>query len=350
MKKLFTILAVVMCSTLAMAQTNQYFWYNGNLIMGNPTNQVDSITFGQIDEIDSIMLYLPHTIKVVHDTVYVTVHDTINPCAVPEGAISGKFSVSPTKQVYFSKGNLQYQASTNTWRFAENQYDIVGFDIYGSVYERGVKSDNVNISNTYDGWIDLFGWGTGNNPTNTSTVNSNYSVFNEWGNNINSSTNNPWYTMPKEEWQYLFHLRNNATNLFALGTVNDVLGIIILPDNFSIPQGISFVSCVNNGFIYDDCVDGKCYVDRESDGHYTDNVYSITQWEDMEKAGAVFLPSPGYRDGTIVSTITYGGVWSSTPKDNDKVYDVGCGTNNIYPNGVCNRRYGRAVRLVQEVK
>ncbi|MBO4655069.1 MAG: hypothetical protein J5644_05955, partial [Bacteroidales bacterium] len=44
----------------------------------------------------------------------------------PQGAISGKFSVSSTKQVYFSQGNLQYQASTGTWRFAEHQYDFIG--------------------------------------------------------------------------------------------------------------------------------------------------------------------------------------------------------------------------------
>lgn len=41
-------------------------------------------------------------------------------CAT-EGALSGLFSVSADKQVYFSKGDLQYQASTDTWRFAENQ-------------------------------------------------------------------------------------------------------------------------------------------------------------------------------------------------------------------------------------
>ncbi|MBQ5532192.1 MAG: Ig-like domain-containing protein, partial [Bacteroidales bacterium] len=29
-------------------------------------------------------------------------------------------------KVLFSPGNLQYQASTNTWRFAEHQYDYVG--------------------------------------------------------------------------------------------------------------------------------------------------------------------------------------------------------------------------------
>ncbi len=64
-----------------------------------------------------------------------------------EGSLVGKFSVSSSKQVSFSKGNLQYQASTNTWRFAESQTDYIG-------------AANKNISATYDGWIDLFGWGT----------------------------------------------------------------------------------------------------------------------------------------------------------------------------------------------
>ena len=67
---------------------------------------------------------------------------------VPTGAIDGKFSINEDGgQVYFSQGNLQYQASSNTWKFAENQYDYVG-------------STNSNISSTYSGWIDLFGWGT----------------------------------------------------------------------------------------------------------------------------------------------------------------------------------------------
>ena len=60
------------------------------------------------------------------------------------GAIKAAFSVSADKKVYFSKGNLQYQASTGTWRFAENQYDIIG-------------EDNANISSTYSGWIDSSG-------------------------------------------------------------------------------------------------------------------------------------------------------------------------------------------------
>lgn len=41
-----------------------------------------------------------------------------------ETTSKGSFSVAQYKKVYFSHGNLQYQASTNTWRFAENQWDI----------------------------------------------------------------------------------------------------------------------------------------------------------------------------------------------------------------------------------
>ena len=61
-----------------------------------------------------------------------------------QGALNGVFSLSDTTIALFSQGNLQYQATTNTWRFAENQWDIVGYA-------------NMNVSSTYDGWIDLFG-------------------------------------------------------------------------------------------------------------------------------------------------------------------------------------------------
>ena len=44
---------------------------------------------------------------------------------VPQGAIRGLFSVSAKQRVYFSHGNLQYQKSDRTWRFAENQYDYI---------------------------------------------------------------------------------------------------------------------------------------------------------------------------------------------------------------------------------
>ena len=36
------------------------------------------------------------------------------------------FSVSAESRVVFSQGNLQYQATTDSWRFAENQTDYIG--------------------------------------------------------------------------------------------------------------------------------------------------------------------------------------------------------------------------------
>ena len=78
--------------------------------------------------------------------------------AVPTGAISGKFSVSATKQVYFSKGNLQatYNGTDWTWAFAANQWDYIGN-----------AEGNTKVTNTtpfvsgYSGTsttVDLFGW------------------------------------------------------------------------------------------------------------------------------------------------------------------------------------------------
>lgn len=49
-----------------------------------------------------------------------------------EGIIDRLFTINHNgDQVYFSQGNLQYQASTNTWRFAENQWDFVGDSVWG---------------------------------------------------------------------------------------------------------------------------------------------------------------------------------------------------------------------------
>ena len=79
----------------------------------------------------------------------------------PVGAVDGLFSINENKQVYFSQGNLQYQATTKTWRFAERQFDrVVDGSDATTVYWNGVKCNNELASSTYDGWIDVFAWGT----------------------------------------------------------------------------------------------------------------------------------------------------------------------------------------------
>ena len=76
MKKIFTIIALVAISMFAIAQTNQLVWSNGRLIYGTSIETIDSLTYGEMEEVDTLHLLLPRTlIKVVHDTVYI--HDTI---------------------------------------------------------------------------------------------------------------------------------------------------------------------------------------------------------------------------------------------------------------------------------
>lgn len=75
-----------------------------------------------------------------------------------DGILPGQFTVSKAgKKVQFSQGNLQFKASATTWRFAENQYDIVGGANYGIA-----DGNNALMAATYDGWVDLFAWAADN--------------------------------------------------------------------------------------------------------------------------------------------------------------------------------------------
>ena len=210
---------------------------------------------------------------------------------LPDGALPGLFSVSETQQVYFSRGNLQYQASTNTWRFAEHQYDYVGTQTAdGNGYYGGnvSGSDNRSISSTYSGWIDLFGWGTGSNPTLSSQIYWDYGTFVDWGSNPISNggnTANRWRTLTQAEWEYLLNERPNASSKFAIGNINGVGGLILLPDSWTLPSECSFTS-------------GYATYDGYIDIDWTHNSYTLAQWAQMEAAGAVFLPAAGDRYGT----------------------------------------------------
>ncbi len=76
MKRILTIITLVAISMFTMAQTNQLVWSNGRLIYGTSIESIDSLTYGEMEDIDTLHLLLPRTlVKVVYDTVYV--HDTI---------------------------------------------------------------------------------------------------------------------------------------------------------------------------------------------------------------------------------------------------------------------------------
>ncbi len=113
-----------------------------------------------------------------------------------EGALPGRFTINENgDQVQFAQGNLQYQPSTGKWRFAPNQYTVL-------------LAENENITNPeYTGWLDLFAWGTGDNPMKLSLNDADYTIFTDWGSNPienGGNTPNEWRTLSKEEWDKLF--------------------------------------------------------------------------------------------------------------------------------------------------
>ncbi|MBQ9144289.1 MAG: hypothetical protein IJX60_05010, partial [Paludibacteraceae bacterium] len=202
----------------------------------------------------------------------------------------GLFSVSADKQVVFSPGNLQYHPKNNEWRFAENQTDYIG-------------DANSNIAADYDGWIDLFGWGTGYAPTKSSTLHSDYSTFVDWGTNqIGADAPNTWRTLTSDEWVYLFDTRTDASSLYGIAQVSGVNGLVVLPDDWTVPAGISFKSGFHSDYVGD-------YSVYQS---FTDE-----KWQTMEQAGAVFLPTAGQRHGTDVYDVGYNGDYWSDTKRND---------------------------------
>lgn len=250
-----------------------------------------------------------------------------NSSAPGGGSASKSFSVSASRTVIFSPGNLQYHAVNDEWRFAPSQLDYIG---YG----------NENIGPNYNGWIDMFGWGTGNNPTNTSIDVKDYSTFVDWGvNKIGNDAPNTWRTLTYSEWEYLLEKRVNALNLKGVAQVDGVNGLILLPDSWKSPSGIVF----KPGFKGSKCYD--CYDEYQK--------FSLSDWSKLEDSGAVFLHASDFRYGDFVSPPQlYGRYWSSTkngPWGDSENNVAGCITFSLgdYFMGAMYFSYGISVRLVR---
>ena len=121
---------------------------------------------------------------------------------------------------------------------------------------------------------------------------------------------------------------------YGIGTITGVngttgvTGVILLPDEWSLPTGCSFSTGFASGF--------------------STNVYSVSDWFKMEQAGAVFLPATGYRNGSTVNvTGSYGYYWSASPSGNNATrMDFSTSYVNIYNDA---RSCGHAVRLVKRI-
>lgn len=244
--------------------------------------------------------------------------------------LSGVFSVSDSKKVSFSKGNLQatYDGSNWTWAFAANQWDYIG----NAAGNTMVTATSPFISE--NATVDLFGWvGASSNwadnvnqygITSSSATNNTDGYGNvadetlksDWGTLIGSG----WRTLSMDEWTYLLNTR----------TVNGGTG-------------------ENKSYTLNKTVNGKRCLVLYPD-NYTGAVYSGSDWASFEAAGCVFLPAAGWRNGTTINNINDRGYYWSSSSHNTTAAKRLFFAAGLELTGDNSRAFGFSVRLVREVE
>lgn len=216
------------------------------------------------------------------------------------GGVMTQFSVSPTQKVYFSKANLRFVDSDDGgWSFHENQVDASSaWPDYGD--------SNIDIPSG-ESTNDRFAWGLyGNHGMYEDdwpaiTPNLSKADGNDWGCAFSGTSpeGTNWRTLTIDEWNYLFNGRSQQKRFLKVtlkmeGTPNAVQGILLFPDDYVEPAGLTKTFTYNfntsatgsSGYVVadgDKFVNAKVYTDP------TSNSYK------MLAAGAVFLPAAGYR-------------------------------------------------------
>ena len=292
-----------------------------------------------------------YTFTIEADVELVANFDEVQGTTVAE---SGVFTIGKNKTAVFATGNLQYKkdGENETWRFAKQQYQVVG-------------EQNIELGHPeFTGWIDMLGWSTnneGNNfGVNPNNVNELYDgEFVDWGTKMGAE----WSTLSADDWKYLLITRANAAALKQVARVGEMVGILLFPDVWTMPEG--------------------CTVEAEKDEYFNVNIYNYTiaQWNEMEATGAVFLPAAGRRTGGYGNKINYDQVeenneemlnggyyrhqdntniycyyWTSTINDETKnvsyLHNIVALGNEMYTIGTGavwgeKGRYGQSVRLAK---
>ena len=284
----------------------------------------------------------------------------------------GLFYIAENKLVSFAPGNLQYNIKTSKYSFASEQYAMFG--VYnvkgGSITGDGTHGRENKTGVGLAENIDLFGWSaTQTTPKNhfgvsVSNLSGHYAGdFLDWGNNvIDGDAPNTWRTLTFKEWDYLRYYRPNANNLIAIAHIDFagnelyngdafVKGLILLPNNWDKvkPKDIT----VQTGFASGAASEEKMH---------STNQFNIQQWEQLEAAGAVFLPAAGMRGmvaknidekqpvTAIYNTRYMGQYWTATPISNDSEnsYVFKFNSSGAQQSVDAPRYGGRSVRLTHD--
>ncbi len=235
-----------------------------------------------------------------------------------EVTLPAPFHINDSTIIYFSKGNLQYNAgdgnthktadstARGTWRFAERQYDYVG-------------EENIGKDSTYNGWVDLFEWGSsgwkGNHDHKYYVALDTAQCRNaDWGvyNAISNGGDEPglWRTLSFQEWAYLLNRSNWG---FAKIGENSTLCLVIFPSEFITPDTMNIVyasTSDKNDFFESSGLIG--YGPGITDSNT--NTFTDEEFEELEARGVVALPFAGHVGGDYSSSNEfneYGNIWTS---------------------------------------
>ena len=122
--------------------------------------------------------------------------------------------------------------------------------------------------------------------------------------------------------------RPDAAEKRGVATVGDVYGKVILPDDWTLPEGVTFTSGRDNG--------------------WETNVYTLPEWKKMELAGAIFLPAARCREGVIyLQGNPCGEYWTASKHDYYSAVAVVFGDDMLSVGWVA-RYTGASVRPVMD--
>ena len=205
--------------------------------------------------------------------------------SAPDECIPHLFSIGEDKRVFFSKGNLQYRPLDGAWRLAPQQYHrcFNHCDMVGENFADWMGEDK---------WTDLlnpWSWIEGGNPG--STIDDFALPVDQNGEMDGQCViGAQWIVLSSDEWEYLTEKRPDAAQKRAGVVVDGIEGFMILPDEWTAPDGFSFVKDF-----------------RVGDLNEIPNQYTVDEWAAIEATGAVFLPDTGI----LIMDIAFVGVCPS---------------------------------------
>ncbi len=227
---------------------------------------------------------------------------------IPHGALNRLFSVSSSKKVYFSKGNLQYELNGRKFRFANNQYDIqqsavnlsgsnsvLDYLPYGASGAGSTRANSLSSLPTMDIAGTAYDWGLYNPIANAEDL----AGF--------------WRTLTVQEWEYLLHKRTNADSLNCIVTYNGITGLMLLPDDY---QGAAFASLKFTNKTGDNYYYNNNYPRKKE---YIENKLEYMAYENLVSLGAVFLP---FNSSRTINDEPIEYYWTSTYSGSNQAHAI----------------------------